>query len=98
MKKSRYDQLSAIATAVIQNGKEYKRFTGDGEVCGIYWALSVPLNLNGDTDTEEIEVSPDGYIEFVDWDSVEGEGLGDYSFKYTDEEVEKIYNAVMQIA
>lgn len=45
----------------------------------------------------EVEITDNGTLEITDYDG-EGSGLGDYAEKFTEEELRKVYNAMLKLA
>lgn len=58
--------------------------------------LNVPVALcEGDTHTE-VEIDHDGRLCITGWSGPEG--IGDYAEKYKDEEIDKLYTAMLGMA
>ncbi len=61
------------------------------------YSLTVPIVIVCEDDTcTEVEIDYDGNLCIMGWDGTEG--LGDYAIKFTDEEIDKVYNAMLKMA
>lgn len=90
---TRQTQLEIIGYMVATSGEECKYFGKDGRVSHTSRVLSLPVSVVCDDDERtEVEVLADGTIEITGWDG--NEGLGDTADTFTDEEIERVYNAL----
>lgn len=94
---TRKQKEQAMREIVRDLGKVQKYFNGrTGEISRVVKMLIVPIALyEGDTCTE-VELDEHGQLEITGWDGQDG--LGDYADKFKDEEIDKLYTAMLKMA
>ena len=88
---TRTEKIKAMRKIVRNLGRKnyYK-----GRMCQ---TLTVPIVIVCEDDTcTEVEIGYDGRLCIMGWDGTEG--LGDYAEKFKDEEIDKLYTAMVGMA
>lgn len=97
MTMTRETQLEIIGYLASTSGLERNYYGQDGNVSKTSKVLSVPVAIVCEDDTStEVEVFEDGTIEITGWDGTDG--IGDDASEFSDEEIDKLFNAFYGMA
>lgn len=96
MTMTRESQLEVLCYMANTSGEERTYFDPNGGVSKRSRVLRVPVAIVCEDDTyTEVEVFADGSVNITGWNDTDG--LGDTADTYTDEEIEKLYNALFDM-
>lgn len=96
MTMTRESQLEVLCYMANTSGEEREYIGPKGGVSKRSRVLRVPVAIVCEDDTcTEVEVFADGSMEITGWNGTDG--LGDTADTYTDEEIEKLYNALFDM-
>lgn len=97
MTMTRETQLEIIGYLVTTSGQERNYYGQNGNISTTTKLIKVPVPIVCEDDTcTEVEVYPDGHIEITGWNGTDG--IGDDASEFSDEEIDKLFNAFYGMA